>query len=105
MEKNIHQLVEETLKSIDGIKPVEANPFFATRFNARLDKHLQPQGFVLPFRRPVLVLATLLLLLIMNVALLSSSGKEQTTSSSNNSANTSLQNFANEYSLNTSTNY
>jgi len=59
MKKDLHNIIESTINSIDTIQRAEAPAFFATRMNARLDKHLEPQGFVLPFKRPALVLATL----------------------------------------------
>ncbi|MBA4196206.1 MAG: hypothetical protein C0459_01500 [Chitinophaga sp.] len=105
MKKDLHNIVESTINSLDNIQRAEAPAFFATRMNARLDKHLEPKGFVLPLRRPALVLAILLFFLVVNIVMLTAVNNKTSVGSSTENNTATLQNFANEYGLNTSTGY
>lgn len=102
MKKNIHQQVEDTLSSIEGMKRAEPDPFFATRALSRLEKQ-QPE-VISPVRRPVWLVATLCLFLAANIFLLTHETKK-TTGDVQSGETSSLQGFAKEYGLTTTSAY
>ena len=95
MNKNNTPLVDEHLKSLEGMKEAVTDEFFYTRLRARMesgnDKFQQSKSFVL---KPAWTIATLLVLLVMNGYMLSkgSSAKHD----QNNTTSTVMQ-FAQSY--------
>lgn len=94
-------LTDEHLKSLEGIKEPETNPFFYTQLKAKMERKQGAQGWVLPFR-PAWVITMLTLFLVVNGFIvfkqLRASGDVATEVSS-------LQNFVNTYNLSISPSY
>ena len=104
MEKDIHDKIDATLNSFDNMQRAEMPPFFQTRLIARLKKERQLENVWLPVRKPVLLIALLTVMLLINTVLLTQ--KINTKKTNSFSESSSLQGFASEYQLNTtSTNY
>ena len=95
--KNIQQLVDETLNSLDAVERAEANPFLYTKIEQRLKNRYEPSGSYQRKLMPVLAVA-LVLFISVNVV---SYFKVSTTdvSSTSKSASSGIENFANEYNL------
>ena len=93
---------EETdaiLNSLDGIHRAEMPAFFFTRLQARIDKRAeQGSGFWKLVTKPAISLVTLSLLLVNNIAAINAYLKTQRHANTNQ-ANTGIQGFAQEYSL------
>jgi hypothetical protein len=102
MKKNIHQLVEETLSSVDNIQTAEVPNFFITRFNAKLDKRLENGKSIIIYRKPVLLVALLVICITMNVVLLQSSFSAKNNVSTSQSG---IESFSEEYNLSTQSPY
>ena len=95
MKKNDAPLVDEHLKSLEGMKEATTDDFFYTRLRARIDsrneKFQRKSSFIL---RPGWTIATLLILLAMNGYMLSKgTGVKH---NQNNTASTVVQ-FAQSY--------
>jgi hypothetical protein len=105
-KNNINSEIEATLNSLDNINRAEVSPYFYTRLEAKLqqrnlsvfDKFLQQI-----LNRPAVAVSTLTVFLVLNIIAIkgvSSVNNASTTRSSN-----SLQNFAAEYNMNTTSVY
>lgn len=104
MEKNIQNMVDETMNSFDNMQRAEMPPFFQTRLMARVEKANELEKSWFPVRKPILVIAVLTVLLLMNTVLLTQQTEGNTKTQA--AENQSLQGFASEYQLSvTSTNY
>jgi hypothetical protein len=104
--KEFENKIENTINSFDGIQKAEAAPFFNTRVQARLDKTLEQNKVWLPVRKPVLVFATLCCLLVLNIMLLKETPAQQQDKQGNATAQpATIQGFASDYNLNTTTTY
>ncbi len=94
---------DEIINSINDIQRAEAPNFFVTRAKARLDKYLEPSNTWMPVKRPAWIIASLSLLFIVNLYLVNT--PKSKTKQSSNAEEKSITDFANNYDLNTSTNY
>jgi len=65
MRKDITELVDKTISSLDGINRAEAPGYFLAKTKAKLYRSEQKEERF-QFRRPVLLIAVLTLFLIMN---------------------------------------
>jgi len=102
MKKSI-QDIENILNSFEGMQRAEVRPFFNTRVMGRLEKETAAENSWMPVRKPILTIALLSFLFLSNVYLIIQQVKQiKTTSASETS---SLQSFASEYHLNSTTNY
>ena len=101
--KNLHQKIEESLSSLDGVQRAAAPDFFYTRLNARMEKELTIPAWI-PFGKPVWLIATLLVFLVLNTMMIKQT-KLSKTSGSNANSGSSLQSFAAEYELSSTVNY
>jgi len=74
MQRNIENLAEETIHSVDGIKRAEARPFLLTRILARMQGQDDAQNFwsraVSFLGRPGVALTGLLLIVFVNAAII-----------------------------------
>ncbi len=102
MKKNI-QDIENILNSFDGMQRAEVRPFFHTRVMARLEKETAVENSWMPVRKPVWVIAVLSFLFLTNVYLIIQQVKQTKTTPAGETS--SLQSFASEYHLNSTTNY
>jgi hypothetical protein len=103
--EDLHNKIEQTLSSFDGIKKASAPDFFYTRLHARMEKELTTVNSTwIPFGKPVWLIATLLVFLVLNTMMLKQS---KLTKNNKASANTSssLQSFATEFELSNTVNY
>ena len=70
-QEKIQQEIEETLKSLDGVKRAEANPYLFTRIKARLER--EEKGFwsrSLTFlSRPSVAVPAIVLTILINTAI------------------------------------
>ncbi len=103
MKKNIQEQIEETLNSFDGMQRAEAAAFFQTRLQAKMEKQIVTDNVWLPVRKPVWVIATLTLFFAINTVLIVEQKKQSTAQGS--AETSSLQSFASEYGLNSTSNY
>jgi hypothetical protein len=88
--KDIEQLVENTMNSLDGMTAAETSPWFYARLQARMMKKLQP---MIPlWLKPQLVLPVLTILVGLNIWSLTG------TVSTRNSADT-VCDFASYYNM------
>lgn len=101
--KNLHNQIEETLSSLDGVQRAAAPDFFYTRLTARMEKELTTPAWI-PFGKPVWLIATLLVFLVLNTMMIKQT-KLSKTSGSNANSGSSLQSFAAEYELSSTVNY
>lgn len=101
--KNLHNKIEETLSSLDGMQRAAAPDFFYTRLQARMEKELTTPAWI-PFGKPVWLIATLLVFLVMNTIAIKQSKLSNSNSHSTNDVS-SLQSFAAEYELSNTVNY
>ena len=104
--KQLDQKTQSILNSIDSIKKAEAPPFFHTRVNANLDRILeQRQSFWMPVNQPIWIIATLIFFLFVNTLLVQYSTISQPKESSSTFEASTLQDFANDYGLNSTNAY
>lgn len=91
--KNVEQLVNETMKSLDGVQRAASNPFLYTRIERRLKN-----GHELSYQRKLMPVLAVALTLFISINVLSYFKVNDETSSAN--SNTSgIESFANEYNL------
>jgi hypothetical protein len=97
---------DDIINSINQIQRADAPNFFVTRAQARLDKYLEPSKTWMPVQRPAWIIASLSLLFMVNLYLVNASKTKQNYSQkSYNNEEKSINDFAINYDLNTSTNY
>lgn len=97
---------DEIINSINHIQRAEAPNFFVTRAQARLDKYLEPSNTWMPVQRPAWIVASLALLFMANLYLINAPKSKSTkTQQSLGFEEKSINDFANTYDLNASTNY
>ena len=104
MKSEIQKLldIDNTLNSLDGIRPVEISPFFVTRVQERLQsKEYNPSGRVMIYK-PFWTITVLTIFFAINVFLLI---RQQRQSRIPNNESIAIQSFASEYQLNATTNY
>ncbi len=65
MENDLQKRIDETLDSVNHIKPVSPKPFFYTRVKAKMES--EPSASVIQLI-PISLRATCVLILIMNAA-------------------------------------
>ena len=65
MENKNTTLLNDHLKSLQGMQEASTDEFFYTRLKTRMEKKLQQQGWVFPLK-PVWVVGILVFLLIVN---------------------------------------
>ncbi len=105
--KNNDQLnkeIEATLGSLDGANRAEAAAYFYTRLEAKLEAHHSetPSLLYRLLTRPAVAVSVLTVFLVMNIMAI----KGLTTDGASATAKTaSLQTFASEYNLNTTSVY
>jgi hypothetical protein len=94
--KNIENMIEDTLNSLDGVQRAAANPYLYTRIEQRLKNRYEPASYQ---RKLMPVLAVALVLFIgLNAVSYFKMNNSNSTSGSNNSGR-GIENFANEYNL------
>jgi|APLak6261675434_1056106.scaffolds.fasta_scaffold16898_2 hypothetical protein len=101
--KNLHNKIEESLSSLDGVQRAAAPDFFYTRLSARMEKELTTPTWI-PFGKPVWLIATLLVFLVLNTMMIKQTKLSKSSGSDANSGS-SLQSFAAEYELSNTVNY
>ncbi len=101
--KNLHNKIEESLSSLDGVQRAAAPDFFYTRLSARMEKELTTPTWI-PFGKPVWLIATLLVFLVLNTMMIKQTKLSKSSGSDANSGS-SLQSFATEYELSNTVNY
>ena len=88
----IQQEIEQTLKSLDGVKRAGANPFLFTRIKARMDKKPGAWEWITSFvARPAIAIAIVVLVMAINGWALLDSNTDEVITADNNS------DLANEY--------
>ncbi len=95
--KNIQQLVDETLESLDGVQRVEANPYLYTRIEQRLKNRNETLA---PDQRklmPVLAVALVLFISLNVVSYFKVNTNDSATTSAKSTSGVDA--FANEYNL------
>jgi hypothetical protein len=92
----INQQVEDTFKVIDAIKDVEVNHFFKHKVLQKLNAEKEEKKSIFSWLTPQLQLATLCVVLLLNAGTLF---YVFTNSTNNTVTSTSLETFAQEYSL------
>ncbi len=103
-KKFTQQNIDEILNSIDGINRAELSPFFYTRVQAHLNKRSAADGsFWSIITRPAVSIATFSLLLVLNIVAINHYIKKDIQPV--NTASGSIQGFAQEYDLTTSSVY
>jgi hypothetical protein len=95
--KNIQQLVDETLNSLDGVQRAEANPFLYTKIEQKLKNRYEPSASYQRKLMPVLAVA-LVLFISLNVVSYFKVSTNDSNATSVKSGN-EIENFANEYNL------
>jgi len=95
--KNIEQLVNETLNSLDGVERVEANPFLFTRIEQRLNNRYRTSASTKQRLMPVLAVA-LVLFISLNVFSYFKVNNDNSSATSSKSDN-GIETFSNEYNL------
>lgn len=104
MNPSLHNKIEATINSIDGLQKAEMPAFFYTRLQAKMQKKLAAQQTAwMPFGRPAWLIATLVLFLVINTVMIKQVTKQQLLNATTETP--SLQSFASEFDLNNSTNY
>lgn len=93
---NIDQEIQKTMESIDQIQRVEGNPFLYTRLQEKLRQEAEGDVVTIRTRFPVWQFAMIIGLLFINGFALMQSGYFDNT---NETAETSIDEFANEYAL------
>lgn len=91
-KEKIHQEIERTLQSLDGVKRAEANPFLFTRIKARMDKKGGWEWVSSFVSRPAIAVAIVLLVMAINGWALWGSNSEDGIASDN-----SVSELASEY--------
>jgi len=92
-KEKIQQEIEETLKSLEGVKRAEANPYLFTRIKARMNKRTGAWERTFSFvSKPLVALAVLALVMAMNGWALWDSNAEEVTPADN-----SVSELATEY--------
>lgn len=97
----INQQVEETFKVLDTIKEVEVNHFFKHKVLQKLNAEKVEKKSVFSWFTPQLQLATLSVILLLNAGTLF---YVFTNSANSNTSSTSIETFAQEYSLQSDSN-
>jgi hypothetical protein len=97
MKKNNTELVDEYLKSLEGMKDAGTNPFFYTRLRSKMDKRRPQPEFN---GRPVFAISILLVFLFVNLWMVD---QQKHYKKENNT--TQLQNFAQAYDFTVSDYY
>jgi len=93
--KNIEQLVNETMESLDGLQRAEANPFLYTRIMQRLKNR---SGYQPAYQRKLMPVMAVALVLFISLNILSFYKVNEEPRSDTN-AGTGIENFANDYNL------
>lgn len=101
--KHLHNQIEESLSSLDGVQRATAPDFFYTRLTARMEKELTTPAWI-PFGKPVWLIATLIVFLVLNTMMIKQTKLSKSSGSEANSGS-SLQSFAAEYELSNTVNY
>ena len=97
---------DDIINSINHIQRAEAPNFFVTRAQARLDKFLEPSSTWMPVQKPAWIIASLTLLFMVNLYFINApKSKLRNAQQSSGIDEKSINDFANTYDLNTSTNY
>jgi hypothetical protein len=101
-KNQIHEEVDKTLDSLEGIQRAEANPFLFTRIKARLEGDEQSIwskaiGFM---GKPATAIAAILLVVLINASIIFRSG-----AGPQSTGQDAEQIFASEYNLSDSTIY
>ena len=98
LEKQIEESIVETFKVLETIEEVKVNHFFKHKVLQQLENQVEKKTNVFGWFTPQLQLAALSLVLLLNVSTIfyAFSSQEQTSENS-------LENFAQEYSLNSET--
>jgi hypothetical protein len=91
--KDIEQLVDETMESLDGVQRAPANPFLHTRIVQKLKSR---QGS--SYQRKLMPVLAVALVLFISLNVLSYL-KVNNEPASPKSTGTGIENFANEYNL------
>jgi hypothetical protein len=88
----IQQEIEQTLKSLDGVKRAGSNAFLFTRIKARMEKRSGAWEWITSFvSRPLIAIAIVVLVMAINGWALWDSNSEEIVTADNNSE------LANEY--------
>ena len=100
-QEKIQQEIEETLKSLDGVKRAEANPYLFTRIKARMNKRTGAWERTFSFvSKPLVALAVLALVMAMNGwAFFGTTSNEIPDNLTAESENAVMPVFANEYQV------
>lgn len=98
-KEQINIEVENTFKVLDTIEEVKVNHFFKHKVLQQLDNQKEEKTKILRWFSPQLQLATLGLILLLNLSALFYTFSNQDLNSDN-----SLENFAQEYALQSETN-
>lgn len=101
MKKKSTPLVDEHLRSLEGMQEAGTDDFFYTRLRARMQRELVQDNWYFPLK-PVWMLGTMSLFLALNVFMLS---QQFTIKSTTPAANSSLQGFAESYDQSISSSY
>lgn len=94
----INQQVEATFKALDAIEEVKVNHFFKHKVLQQLKQQKEVETSVFTWFTPKLQLASLALILLLNASVILYAFSSQTATS-----NSSLESFAQEYSLQSKT--
>jgi hypothetical protein len=104
---NIYKQVQDTLNSIDGTTRAEVPPFFYTRLQAKLTNHQANTWWQILFTivtKPTFAVATVSLFAMLNITAITVNIKDKQQSNIT-SESTTIQGFAQEYNLSTTTVY
>lgn len=99
-EQQIENNIEATFKTLDSIKEVKVNHFFKHKILQQIENNSEEKQLFLSWFTPKVQMSTLAFVLILNAgALFYAFSSQEDTSSVN------LDSFAQEYSLQSNTNY
>jgi len=105
--KNDDQLskeIEATLNSLDGVSRAETAPYFYTRLEAKLETRRvgSPSLLYRLLTRPAVAVSILTIFLVLNIMAIKGLTNDNTSAATKTA---SLQSFATEYNLNTTSVY
>jgi type IV secretory pathway component VirB8 len=107
MKDKLEKIEADLFKSIEGIKPVEAPPYFYTRLVARMERERENNKQQFTLLRPSFLASSLSFILIINIIFLLKFNDvvKYPVSSKQTGNKATIESFTNEYGLNSAVVY